>query len=465
MSKKYEELASTVLTAVGGKENVVYFQHCTTRLRFNVKDRGQVDIKAIEKTKHVIGTQWSNQELQIIIGSDVADAYDEICKLGGFAKQDVIDENLDGNLKKGFSIKGLLMSMIDAISGSITPLIPMMIGAGMIKVLYMLLNVMGVLSTESTTYQILNWVGDAFIYFFPVFLGATSAKKFGGNQGIGMLLGAVLIYPSFINAVNSGTSMAIFGLPVYMTNYSSTVIPVIISVYVMAKLEKLFKKYSPSVLRSFLAPLLTLVVMIPLMLVVTAPIGYYIGTFVAAAVAWIYETIGFLGVAVLAGLLPLMVITGMHTMMTPYWVTAFASMGFDPFFLPAMIISNLNQATACLGVAIKAKSQDLKTTAVSCAATAYIAGVTEPAMFGITLKYKKPLYAAMIGNFAGGLIAGLMKVACYAFPGSGGLFAVVTFVGPTASNIIWFGIAAIVGVVITLVLTLVLGIEEGEVDA
>ena len=276
-----------------------------------------------------------------------------------------------------------------------------------------------------------------------------------------MLLGALLIYPSFIASVTEGTSLSIFGLPVYSANYSSTVIPIIITVYFLSKIEKTISKYCPDILKSFIVPTVSLIIMLPLMLVVCAPIGYYIGTYVSAGVIWIYETIGFLGVSVLCALLPLMVMTGMHTMMTPYWTSAFASLGMDPFFLPAMIISNFNQFAASLAVGFKAKKQTIKSTAFSCAVTCIIGGVTEPAMFGVTFKYKKPLYAAMIGNAVGGVIAGLLGVACYAFPGSGGMFAIVTFTGP-GNNLIYFLIAAVIGMIVTFVLTYILGIEEGE---
>ena len=453
---KYAELKKILLPAVGGKDNIVYFQHCTTRLRFNLKDHEKVDLEKIRNTEKVLGVQWSNQELQVVVGPAVGEVYQAICKENNLEVAAPVDENLD---KKKITLKGVLTSMMDAVSGSITPLIPMMIGGGMVKVLYMLCNMAGILSESSTTYQILYWLGDAFIYFFPVFLGATSAKKFGTNQGLGMLLGALLIYPSFIAAATEGASMTIFGLPVYVTNYSSTVIPIIITTYVLSKIEKLVSKFIPDFLKSCLVPTFSLIIVLPIMLVITAPLGYYIGTYVANAVIWVYETIGFVGVAILAALLPLMVMTGMHTMMTPYWTTAFASLGCDYFFLPAMIISNLNQATACFAVGLRAKKQNIKSTALSCAATAYIAGVTEPAMFGVTLRYKRPLYAAMAGNAVGGIIIGLLKVACYAFPGSGGLFAIVTFVGPN-SNLLRFLIAAAVGMVVTFVLTYLLGFKE-----
>jgi PTS system beta-glucosides-specific IIC component len=457
---KYNELAKALPDAVGGRENVAYFQHCTTRLRFNVKDRSRVDLKKIEAMDKVVGTQWSNEELQVIIGPAVAEAYRTICKEMGMEEQGAVEEPSGQGLGgKKLTPLSLVTGIMDGISGSITPLIPMMIGGGMIKVIYMLANMAGVLPESSTTYQILYWLGDAFIYFFPVFLGATSAKKFGANQGVGMLLGALLIYPAFINAAAEGTALTIFGLPVYVTNYSTTVIPIILTVWVLGKVEKLVSAVCPDILKACLVPTFSLLIVAPVMLVLTAPFGYFVGTYITAAVIWIYETIGFLGVAALCALLPLMVMTGMHTMMTPYWTTAFASLGYDPFFLPAMILSNLNQATAAFAVGLKARNPKLKSTALSCAATAFIAGVTEPAMFGITLKYKKPLYAALVGNAAAGLTAGLLKAACYAFPGSGGLFAIVTFVGP-GSNLIRFLLALAAGVAVTFVMTMILGFEE-----
>ncbi|MNN29235.1 PTS system beta-glucoside-specific EIIBCA component [compost metagenome] len=230
----------------------------------------------------------------------------------------------------------------------------------------------------------------------------------------------------------------------------------------MAKIEKIASKISPDAFKSLLVPLITLIIMIPLGLSLIAPLGYYIGTYISSGITMIYDTLGFVGVALLCASLPLLVMTGMHTMMTPYWTSAFASLGYDAFFLPAMIISNLNQGSASLAVAFKAKGKKLKSVAISCAVPAIVAGVTEPAMFGITLKYKKPLYAAIAGNAIAGIIIGVMRVACYAFPGSGGVFAIVTFVGPKMSNLLYFIIAAVVGMVVTFILTYVLGVDENE---
>jgi len=458
--KNYEELANQIIDLIGGKDNIVFFTYCTTRLRFNLKDRSTINIKEIERQPGVLGSQWSNEELQIIIGPAVADAYNLICTTHNLEGQVPINENLDGDMPKG---KISFKAIMDGISGSITPLIPMMIGCGMIKLMAILLEMIGLLSAESTTYAILSFVGDAGFYFFPVFLGYSSARKFNANISLGILMGAIFMHPDFISMVTSGEPISLFGIPVYAATYANSVLPTILAVWVMSKVEKFFTKISPKVLRSFLVPLCTILIMLPIALCVVGPVGSVVGTYVSNIIVFIYEKTGFFGVALLSAVLPLLVITGMHTMLTPYWTTAMASLGYDPFFLPAMIISNLNQASASLAVSFRAKDTNTKSTAMSCSVTAFVAGVTEPAMFGISLKYRTPLYAAMIGNFVGAAYIGLMSVYCYAFPGSGGVFALIAFFGPTVSNIIHMVIGSVIGIAVTFVLTWIFGIKEENI--
>lgn len=463
---KYENLSKNILEAVGGKNNIVSVLHCMTRLRFNVKDRSLVDLKKIENMEKVMGVQWSNDELQVIIGAMVRDVYTEFCEYAGFEKKSAVSENLDNDLpreKQKITPKLIVTKTLDAIVGSITPLIPMMIGAGLLKSLAMVLNVLGVLPADSSTYQVIMWAGDGFVYFLPIFLGATSAKKFGTNIGLGMLLGGILIYPNFIAAVTEGTAMTILGLPIHMTNYANSVIPVILSVFVFSKIEKLVNKICPDVLKSTFVPVVSLLIMLPVMLVAVAPIGFYIGTFVTSGIIWAYETVGVFGVVILSALFPLLVMTGMHTTMRAYWLPAISTLGYEPFYLVSNFISNATQAAACLAVAIRAKNKNTKSIALSCSISAFIGGITEPAMFGVTLKYKKPLYAAMVGNIVGGLIAGLMKVYCYAIPGSGGIFGFVTFISDKAtSNFFWFMVAIVTSMIVAFVLSLFLGIKEEE---
>lgn len=471
MSKtNYTKLANSIMELVGGKENVSYFARCTTRLRFNLKDRGLVKIDEIGKVSGVLGSQWSGEQLQIIIGPDVDDAYKAICEIANFNEEDAIDEELDDaaiikensdqNQKSAKTIiKKFFSKMVDGLVGSISPLIPMLIGGGMIKIIALLMNQAGV-SPDNTTYMILSWVGNAFLYSFPVFLGATSAKKFGVNQGIGMLLGALLISPDFISAVSSGTALDFLGLPVYSGSYSSSVIPIIITVWVLSKLQRFLDKYSPKSLKGMLVPTLSLLIMVPIMLVVTAPLGFYIGKYVSGGILWLYNRFGFIGIAVLTGFKPLLVMTGMHLGMIPVVVNNFAVLGFDPIWLPASIVSNFNQGFACLAVGIKTKDKDLRSIAFSSALTVFLAGVTEPAMYSVTIKYRKPMVASIVGGIVAGVILGAFKVVCYTMPGNTGILSLPTFMGSTSSNLIILLIAIAVGAVITFIGTWITFKEE-----
>ena len=453
MAKKerFEELTNSVIDLIGGKDNIVFFTHCVTRLRFNVKDKGGVNEEAIEKIPGVIGCQWSGDQFQIIIGQAVGDAYDLICKKTGLAQQEAINENLDQPKKKiSFA------TIMDGISGCITPCIPVLIGAGMIKIIVMVCEMLGILVDGNPTHTVLTFVGDAGFYFLPVMIGGYTAKKFGGNTALGILLGAMFIHPTFISAVTDGTALSVFGLPLYSASYSSTIFPALLTVYVMCHVEKFIAKYSPDSIRSITEPLLTILIMVPLGLCALGPIGAFLGNYIAIAVMWIYEHLGFVGVAILASVLPWLVLTGMHTGFTPYLLNAFATVGYDPIVIVANVISNVDQGAACLAVALKTKDKNLRGTALSCAITAIVGGVTEPAMFGVNFKLKKPLYGAMIGSFIGGAIAGIGKAYCYAFVGSGGIFAIPAFISSRSANLIFMVAAMCIGMIATFIATYIL---------
>lgn len=459
MAKKerYEELANTVPGLIGGVENITFFTHCVTRLRFNVKDKSLVKLDEIEKINGVVGCQWSGEQLQIIIGQAVGDAYKLICEKTGLASQNSIDENLDNNkVKKKFSLN----AVFDSISGCITPLIPVLIGAGFIKIIVLLCEQFGILAAGDPTHTVLTFVGDAGFYFLPVMVGATAAKKFGANLGLGMLMGAILIHPTLISSVAEGVSLNVYGIPVYAASYTSTIFPIILIVWVMAPIEKFFAKISPDSLRSITEPLFTLIVMIPLALCVFGPIGAFLGTYLSEAIIWLYNTTGFFGVAVLSAVFPWLVMTGMHSALTPYALNSFATVGYEPIVLTANIISNINQGAASLAVALKTKEKNLKSTAASCGITAVVGGVTEPAMFGINLKLKQPMYAAMIGSFAGAAVAGFGKAYAMVLTGSGGLFAIPAYISDNISNVIWMVAGMAIGFIVTFVITLFLYKEE-----
>ena len=457
MATNYNEIVDRIVDLVGGKDNVSYFAHCVTRLRFNLKDDSKVSKEEVDKLPGVLGSQWQNGQLQVIIGQAVGDVYKMICDRNGLAMEKTVDEDLDSGVKnKGF--KGIVDKVFEGISGSLTPFIPALIGAGMIKVLLIFADMLGADAT-SGTYQLLSFAGDAGFYFLPIIIGAFAAKKFGANQGLGMVIGGMLVYPSFAN----GSGFNFLGIPVYSNSYSSTIIPIILSCAVMAPIERFFAKHSPEVLRSVIEPLCTILVMIPLAYCVLGPIGSFLGQYLSAFVLWLYNTIGFVGVALFAAIMPFVIMTGMHGAFVPYLLQMLTdpNIGYEPIFFPALIISNINQGVAALAVALKTKKADLKSTGFSTAVTGIVAGVTEPAMYAVNFKYKTPLYGAMIGSAIGGLVAGIFRCAIQAFAGASSIIALPLFASASnPSNLTYMIIATAIGMVATFVATWILYKDE-----
>ncbi|MCX0292051.1 PTS transporter subunit EIIC [Lactobacillus kullabergensis] len=456
MIKKYENLINNIIDLMGGKENITFFTHCVTRLRFNVKDRSRVEIEKIKKLPGSLGVQWQNGQFQVIIGQDVDKVYKEITEKYNLAKQKPLSENLDretkNNQKK--NLQYFIDKIFDSLSGSLTPLIPALIGCGMIKIILIVMDMFKI-SHNLGVYQLLTFVGDTGFYFLPIMVGAFAAKKLGLNMSLGMILGGMLIYPDFVKLVSSGKSLNFLGIPVYGATYTSTIFPVILAVAVASPIERFFSNHTPEILRSVLEPLLTILVMIPLTYCLIGPIGSYLGQYLSAAVLWTYHTIGFLGVAIFAAIMPFVIMTGMHGAFMPYLMQMLTvAPKYEPIFYPALIISNIDQGIAALAVALKSKNIDKKSIAFSTAFTAIIAGVTEPAMYGINLKYKTPMYGAMIGSAVGGCVAGLFHSAIYAFAGVSSIITLPLFINPNNyGNLVSMCVAIITGAVVTFIAT------------
>lgn len=449
MAEKYDELADAVVELVGGKDNISFFTHCVTRLRFNLKDKSSVKKEEIEKIKGVLGTQWSGDQFQIIIGQSVGDAYNLICAKTGLGKQEAVnDEGVEKGEKKKFSVKMIL----DGLTGCLVPLMPVLIGGGLIKLITLLLTMAGILTESMPTYTVLTFIGDSAFYFLPVMAGYTTAKKYGGNPLLGIMVGAVFIHPSFIAAVSEGTALSFCKIPIYAASYSSAVFPSLLSVWFMCKVEKVVAEHSPNALRSMLEPFLTLVVTVPVALCILGPVGSILGNYLASGVMWLYNTIGFAGCAIFAGLYPLLVMTGMHSGMTPYYIQSFTTYGYEPIGITTNIVNNINEGAVSLAVAAKTKIKDLRSECVAVATTAIFGGVSEPALFGISLKYKKPLIGVMLGNFVAAGYAGLMKVVAYP-SGNCTIFGIVRYISDDNMNLINAVIAIIIGFVISFAFT------------
>lgn len=449
----YANVAKKILEKIGGESNVNSVQHCMTRLRFTLKDESKADDEAIRKIKGVMGVTKQGGQYQVIIGNNVGNCYKELLKLGNFQ---------EGTSDKNAEKKGLFNTILDVVSGCMSATMPAIIGAGMIKVLLVILPMLGILAETSQTYIILSALGDATFYFLPLILCISASKKFNINPYTLAAVIAVMVYPDFIGLVDAGEKISLFGLPVASASYAYSVIPVIMMAWVMTYVEKLADKITPAVTKNFLKPMLTLLIALPIALVVIGPIGYYAGEMLSSAMVFVYDKAGWLAIAIMSALMPLLVMTGMHWAFVPLSLMNInnPNVGFDTLLLVGMLGSNLAQASSCLAVFLKSKNKDLKQVAGASSISAFLAGVTEPAMYGVTLKYKKPLYACMIAGGVSGLYAGFVGLKCYVFA-TPALISLVQFIDPNGgSNFINALIVVAITVSISFTLTWIFGFED-----
>ena len=466
-NERYEELASNVVDLLGGRDNVTNVMHCMTRLRFNVKDTAKVDVKKIGELDGAMGTQWAGNQLQIIVGQSVGDAYRLVCEKYDFALADAVEENLDDvkadSKSVGEKVKAIPVTVLEYISGSIVPLLPVLIGCGFVQIVALVLKTTGVLDAESSTAAVLQFIGDSAFYFLPIMVGGFAAKKLGANTALGLLLGAILIHPNFVALASSGDPINLFGLPVYSATYGSSVFPILIGVAVMAPVERLVTKVAPEALRVVLVPFVTLAVMAPLMLCVIAPLGSIVGTYFAAAMMAFYNATGFVGVALFSALYPWIVMTGMHLSFVPYLIETLSKTGSEYFFVTAAVITCLCQGFACIGVALKTKDHKMRSLATSCAITALPSGIIEPAMYGVTLRLRTPMYCAMVGSFVGAAIAGFGGACIVSMPGITGLLSLPAFITPSGiGSMVWEIAGIVVGGLVSMILTMITLKEDAQ---
>lgn len=465
MAKKdYDALAVQVIEAVGGAENVAYFAHCMTRLRFTLKDKSRVDTAAVDRIPGLLGSQWMNDQYQIIVGQDVGQLYAAACATGGLTQLDGIDENLDADLpdapkEKKTPLK-MLGNAVTAIASCVAPCIPILIAAGMLQCVISILTQFCGVDAADPTVAVLNLVSNAALYFLPIYIGSTAADKFGANKGLGMLMGGMMLQPTYVASVADGTPLSFFGLQFPMVSFASTVLPVILIVYVMSFIEKFVYKHTHEFIRAFIAPLVVVLVMIPIVYVVLGPLGSYFSSFIVDGLVWIHETFGFLAVGLVGALYPALVATGLHTSMSPIMVQTFATYGYESLFYPGGCIGNTTQGFASLAVALKTKSSSVRATAISAGIPAVLGKVTEPALYGISLKYKIPFICAMVGGFVGGCFAGLVHTRIYFF-GGGGILGFTGYLGSGGINELLLAMAGLlIGGAVTFVLTYIFYSDE-----
>lgn len=459
MKKDYGKSAQTLVAALGGKENITRVFHCMTRLRFYVKDRSKIDEEAIKKLPEISGVNWHQDQFQVIAGNEVNEMYAELVKMG--VPND--DENAP---QASGEKKGIASAIIDSVTGCMTPMIPALTAAGMIKVVLTLLTTFNLVTDQSSTYQVISFIGDSAFYFMPFLIAANAAKVFRVNESLALIIAGVFLHPNFTAMMATGDPITLFSIPVTPTTYCYSVIPVILMVWIMSYIVKLVDKITPRIVKLILHPTLVILISAPIAIIVIGPLGGIIGDGLAVAIDFLSAKLGFIIVGILSAAFPFIVMTGMHHALTPIGLNAVAT-GGDTLIFVSQVCSNVAQSGASFAVAVKSKNKEMKQLA-SASAVSAIMGITEPALYGVTLKLKRPVVAAAIAAGIGGIFGGLFQVCLYIAQNC--ILAIPAFIGEKGMSNFLYGILMIViSFAGAFILTLIFGFqdepESGEAPA
>ena len=449
MAMNFKEAAPKILAAVGGAENIKTHTHCMTRLRLVLVDKKKVDEAALKAVPGVRGVVDQAGQYQIVIGPSVEQLYNEMLPLmPATGAKAPINENLDEEGKK----ESVVSKVFAFISGCITPALPVLIGSGLISAILALLSNFGIMDKEGSTYILLNALAGAAYSYLPVLVAFAAARRLRTNEYV-----AGFIMLALCSAAVSGVEgLTIFGIPVMTVKYTSNIVPALLMVPVMAQLDKLILKVTPDAVKSILRPFILAMVMFPLTLLVLGPIGTIIGSALANFCVWL-TSFGGLSMAVLSALHPLLVMVGMHTIITPLIVNEITTVGSSLLFSKALA-ANLAIAGAALAVGVKAKNAENKQAGLSTGVTALLS-VTEPALYGCLIRLKKPLVSAIIASAITGIFIGVFDVRAYA-TASCSFLTLPIFMGGAMTNFYLACAAAVLATVLGFVITWFIGFDE-----
>ena len=462
MAKDYTVISRKIVEQIGGIDNIANVTHCMTRLRFVLKDETLADDEAVKAIDGVMGLVKQGGQYQIIIGNHVGTAYQEVLKLGNFGEQSEIAK---GEQKEPLTMTTVGNNILDAIVGTMSPLIPAIIGGSMVKLLVMLLGMAGILSADSETYKLINTIGDGAFYFLPMLVAASAAKKFKTDMFLAISIAGVLIHPDFrsmMEAVTVGDTAAHFmGIPIASVKYTYTVIPSICMTWILSYIERGVDKITPAVTKNFLKPMLILLIAAPIAILIIGPAGIYVGEGISSFVFAVQDKLGFVAVGIMGAIWPLLVITGMHRVFTPTILQTISETGMEGTVMLSEIGANLSLGGVSLAVALKTKNSELRQTALAAASSALIAGTTEPALYGVAVRLKRPLLASLITGFVCGCLAGIGGLASRSMV-SPSVLTGVQFIDPAnpGRSIAWIAGITILSIVLSFVLTLVIGFED-----
>ncbi|CQR24170.1 PTS system beta-glucosides-specific transporter subunit IIA [Streptococcus varani] len=447
---KYQQQIDGILEAVGGKDNVISASHCFTRLRLQFRDYDIVDDAKVRAVKGVVGLNKQGKEYQIIIGTEVGNLYPEFIEAANVRAQEQVQ------VKEAEAKEKLFDKIIGIVVGTFVPLIGLIAAGGTIKGVLSLLVQLKMMSNESSTYLVLFAAANAIFYFFPVFIGFTAGKKFGATPYLSALIGAILIYPTLIEAATAGNPGHLFAIPLTYLNYSNTVLPAIFAAWLVSILEKFFKKTLPHVLQMVFVPFFVIILAVPIVLLVVGPLVTLLSNVLSAGLEWIFNFSPILTGIIFGGLWSVIILFGLAWVVVPILINYTIQYGYDPIY-GMLAPAALGMAGAVLAVALRSKNSELKALGYSTGLTA-ILGVTEPAMYGIAIPSRKTFVTASIGTAIAGGVVGMMGVKIFA-PGLSGIFNVFAYFGGDnlSQNVFWGISTLVIAFVAAFVLTYFFG--------
>ncbi|ENY5739483.1 PTS beta-glucoside transporter subunit IIBCA [Listeria monocytogenes] len=448
------DLAKEVVKLVGGKENILSVIHCVTRLRFKLRDENLAETEKIKALKGVMTVVKSGGQYQVVIGDHVSYVYDEVIRVLGIKPDDAPQDNPEQEHKSIFN------KFVELISGIFMPVLGLLAASGILKGFLTAAVTMGLINTSAGVYEVLYAASDALFYFMPIILGFSAGKVFKTNQYLSAAVGAALVYPTLVDMYSNGAHLTFLHIPVILMNYTMSVIPVILAIYFMSKLEKVLVKFIPKSLQLIFVPLLLLLIVVPVSLIIIGPVSTYASQLLAKGALGLYSLSPMIAGFFLAGVWQVAVMFGLHWAFIPIFINNISVLGYDP--INAMLYCTVfAQTGAVMAVMLKTRNQELRSLSITATISGFL-GITEPAIYGVNLPYKKPFIMACVGSAFGGAIAGMSAAKMFGGFASGGIFGIPMFINPDRIGWDFWGflISLVVAFSVALILTYFFGFKD-----
>ncbi|MDK6232930.1 PTS transporter subunit EIIC [Aerococcus sanguinicola] len=448
----FEQESRAILAALAGSDNIKYIELVDEGIELELKDLSLVKLDQLASLDGIQSLDLDGYQLTLHIQNNRQEIYEKVLEMmDGGEEAEAKEEKKESVFNKA----------IKAITASLSPVVPIMAGAGLGKVIVLVLNLTGVLAEDDSLYIFLKFIFDTSYYFLPGYVGFSAAKVFGANRYLGAFMGLMTVHPTWVKMIEAGTDVNFLGFHIPLIEYDTTLVSALLTVWMMSYIERFFRKYIPDMIKVFGVPLMTMLVTAPLTFLVFGPVGDWVSHVIADGSVWLYDNIGFIAIPLLAAAYPWLVSIGVHKSLSPISITLVAEQGYDPIIRVVALCANMSQAAAGLAIGLRAKNKELKSLAFSTGLTALLGGTTGPVMYGVNLPLKKPMYASMIGACAGGIFASLMKMKAFIYV-TPALLSLPMWVSKDQSYLVEAIITILIVTVVTIVAQFLLGFDESD---